>query len=104
MSDWVHVYTDSSADDVVRNGGAGRFIKYPNDQDISYLQEPTPPTIKQVEAIKKAAEILVDNTFTKVVILADALSGLQALEAEDKILNDLSTSLTLLCQEATVVL
>ena len=50
----------------------------------------------EVEAIKKAAEILVDTTFTKVVILTDALSVLQALEAEDKNLNDLSTSLTLL--------
>ena len=72
--------------------------------DISYLQEPTPNYKAEVEPIKKAAEILVDNTFTKVVIFTDALSVLQALEAEGKNLNDLSTSLTLLCQEATVVL
>ena len=50
----------------------------------------------------KAAEILVDTTLqSKVVILTNALSVLQALEAEDK---NLSTSLILLCQEVTVVL
>ena len=107
MSDWVHVYTDGSADDAVRNGGAGIFIRYPNDQEDRH-QLPTGAHSTnykaEVEAIKKAAEVLVDNTFTKVVILTDALSVLQALEAEDKNLNDLSTSLTLLCQEATVVL
>ena len=49
MSDWVHVYTDGSADDAVRNGGAGIYIRYPMTKkiDISYLQEPTPATIKQ---------------------------------------------------------
>ena len=41
-----------------------------------------------------------DTTFTKVVIFTDALSVLQALEAEDTNPNDLSTSLSLLCQEA----
>ena len=45
-----------------------------------------------------------DTTFTKVVILIDALSVLQALEAEDKNLNDLSTSMILLCQETAIVL
>ena len=45
-----------------------------------------------------------DTTFTKVVILTDALSVLQALEAEDKNLNDLSTSMILLCQETAIVL
>ena len=42
--------------------------------------------------------------YTKMVILKDALSILQALEVEDKNLNNLSTSLTFLYQEATVVL
>ena len=38
------------------------------------------------------------------VILTDPLSFLQALEAKDKNLNDLTKSLTFLCQEATLVL
>ena len=92
LSDWVQVYTDGSADDAVRNGGAGIYIRYPNDQEDRH-QLPTGAHSSnykaEVEAIKKAAEILVDTTFTKVVILTDALSFLQALEAEDKDLNDL---------------
>ena len=96
LSDWVQVYTDDSA---VRNGGAGIYIRYPNDQEDRH-QLPTGAHSSnykaEVEAIKKAAEILVDNTFTKMVILRDTLSVLQALEEEDKNLNYLSV-MKLLC-------
>ena len=62
-------------------------------EDRHQLPTGAHPTNYKAEAIKKAAKILMDTTFTKVFILTDALSVLQALEAEDKNLNDLSNSL-----------
>jgi len=58
----------------------------------------------EIEAVRKAAEVLVDEEVPKIVILTDALSVLQSLETEDKNMNELSTALAALCEGRTVVL
>ena len=60
-SSWIQVYTDGSATEAVRNGGAGVFIQYPNGQQ----QTADIPTGKQcsnytaeVEALTQAANFI----------------------------------------------
>jgi ribonuclease HI len=106
-SEWIQAYTDGSADGAIRNGGAGVYIRYPNNREDRY-QLPTgahSTNFKaEIEAIRKAAEVLVDENMPKIVILTDALSVLQSLETEDKNMNELSTALAVLCEGRTVVL
>ena len=36
QADWTHIYTDGSANDAVRNGGSGVFVRTPTGQTDSY--------------------------------------------------------------------
>ena len=36
QADWTHIYTDSSAEDAVRNWGSGVFVRTPTGQTVSY--------------------------------------------------------------------
>ena len=83
---WIQVYTDGSATDAVKCGGAGVHIQYPNGERQA---EAIPTGLHctnykaEVEALKHAANIIstrVDNS-SQVVFLIDALSVLQAFNA-----------------------
>ena len=107
---WTHVYTDGSADEAVKNGGAGVYIKYPGGREdrISLATGVYSTNFKaEAVAIQTGAAHLTDSPDTShnIVFLSDAKSVLQALETStDHNLNDLSTALTSLCRAHTVVL
>ena len=99
MQDWTHIYTDGSATEAVRNGGAGIFLRYTDgDEEIAI------PTGKystnyraEMEALCTAASAVAENparTKGKVVIFTDALSVLQAIQnSRNKETNPLTASL-----------
>jgi len=107
-SEWIRAYTDGSAEEAVRNGGAGIFVQYPNRMEEQH-QLPTgilSTNYKaEVVAITKAAQLLTEHPAQNIVILTDALSVLESLENnQDKHLNELTTALSILCTASTVIL
>ena len=82
---WTRIYTDGSATEATRNGGAGVVIEYP--QSKTTLSEPTGLHCSnyraEVEALSLAAsEIKTNPTHrSQCVFLTDALSVLEALDA-----------------------
>ena len=83
---WARVYTDGSAEDAVRNGGAGVRVQHGVD-DEEHVSIPTGlhSTNYKTEAmpLEKAATILERSERTKnnVVFLTDALSVLQSVKS-----------------------
>ena len=109
-SEWTHVYTDGSATDAVRNGGAGIFIQYPGgaQEQISVPTGLYSTNFRaEAEALKTAATLVEDSELTthNIVFLSDALSVLQSLErSRNTEVNELASSLSSLSQKHTVVL
>ena len=81
---WIRAYTDGSATDAVKDGGAGVYIRH---QDGNTTSKAIPTGIHcsnyraEVEALKLAVETVQDGPqdCTQVVFLTDALSVLEAL-------------------------
>ena len=81
---WIRVFTDGSATDAVRNGGAGVYIQYPSGETHA---EAKPTGLHctnyraEAEALTHAANTISSRTDqdTQVVFLTDALSVLQAV-------------------------
>ena len=88
---WIRIYTDGSATNATKNGGAGIYIEYPNGEKKTKAN-PTGLYCSnykaEEEAIIHAAQIITndDDNTTPVVFLTDALSVLQAL-INDKVPN-----------------
>ena len=107
---WTQVYTDGSAEQAVKNGGAGIYIKFPGRKEAR-LAIPTghfSTNYKaEAEAITQGAQFVKQSphTSSKIVFLSDAKSVLQAVKtSKDKDLNKLLSALTSLIQTNTVVL
>ena len=107
---WTHVYTDGSAEEAVRNGGAGIFIQYPGGREdrISIPTGTFSTNYKaEADALSTAATFIETSPHSSknVVFLSDALSVLQALQTSRSFdLIDLSSALYSLCRKCTVVL
>ena len=107
---WTLGYTDGSAENAVRNGGAGVYIQYAGGKEdkISLATGLYSTNYKaEAEALKTAAAHFEASTHAslKVVLLTDALSVLQALQSNrDTELNDLSAALASLCRRHEVTL
>ena len=107
---WTHGYTDGSAENAVRNGGAGVYIQYAGGKEdkISVATGLYSTNCKaEAEALKTAAAHIEASTHASpnVVLLTDALSVLQALQSNrDTELNDLSAALASLCRGHAVIL
>lgn len=84
---WIRVYTDGSATNAVKNGGAGIYIQYPNGERT---EEALPTGLyctnykAEVDALIKAADTIASRADqnTQVVFLTDALSVLQAYNSD----------------------
>ena len=82
---WTHVYTDGSATDAVKDGGAGIVIQCTDGQPVN-ISIPTGVYCTnyqaEVEALQHAVHAVKDlsKTGEKVVFLTDALSVLEALQ------------------------
>ena len=106
---WTLGYTDGSAENAVRNGGAGVYIKYAGGKEdkISLTTGLYSTNYKaEAEALKTAAAHIVVSTHASPnVVLTGALYVLQALQSNrDVELNDLSTAIASLCRRHTVTL
>ena len=83
-STWTHVFTDDSAENSVRNGGSGAYIRSP-DGTTSSLSIPADDLSSnyraEVHALKAATELLIEEHYNQqnTVLLSDSLSALQSL-------------------------
>ena len=107
---WTHVYTDGSAEEAVRKGGAGIYIQYPEGREerICLATGLYSTNYKaEAEALKVAAAHMEASpqASNNIVFLTDALSVLQALQSNrNSELNSLSSTLASLCRNHVVVL
>lgn len=105
---WIRVYTDGSAQNAVKNGGAGVYIEYPNntrDADKISTGKHCHNYDAEIQAIKLATNKLLNNTTLgphPAVFLTDSRSALQALQSRK--LPELQNLLAELCKQRTVVL
>ncbi|KAK7111001.1 hypothetical protein V1264_014788 [Littorina saxatilis] len=104
---WIHAYTDGSATDAARDGGAGVLVRYPEGE----AQTVSIPTglhctnySAEVQALRTAATIVdgSDHECPQVVFLTDAMSALQALSANKE--TELNNALQQVAQNRRVVL
>ena len=108
--DWTYVFTDGSAEEATRNGGAGYYIEYPDgkeDRQCFATGIFSSNYKAEAEALRAAASYVMNspNTSKSVVFLSDALSVLQALQSgKDMELNSLSNSLAQLCKNYNITL
>ena len=83
-STWTHVFTDGSAENAVRNGGSGAYIRHP-DGTTSSLSIPAGDLSSnyraEVHALKATTEHLIEEVCNQqnVVLLSNSLSALQSL-------------------------
>ena len=107
---WTEVYTDGSATEATKDGGAGVFIKYTEGEaKLSYATGKYSTNYKaETMAMKNAAEELCRNSNKikpNTVILTDALSVLQGLKnMKEKELDPLRRELMNLTTKTKVVL
>ena len=84
-SSWIRVYTDGSAENATKNGGAGIYIEYPDStRKSSSISTGTfcSNYSAEIQAIMEATKVLAGSSMEnqQVVILTDALSVLIAFE------------------------
>ena len=108
---WARAYTDGSAEEAVKNGGGGLFIKFPDGRSISKsVATGTHSTNFRAEAcaLLHAAETLnkEDSLPTSTVFLTDCKSVLQSLQTPggDQTVRAIREELDLLKQRTGVVL
>ena len=108
---WTHVYTDGSAEEGMKNGGNGAYIRY-SDGDTTSLSVPGGLQCSnyraEILAISTAAEHLLESTkeMGNIAIFTDSLSTLQALNSADpdQMIQGLHSSLAKLIAKFTVSL
>ena len=108
---WTHVYTDGSAEEGMKNGGSGVYIRY-SDGDTTSLSVPGGLQCSnyraEILAISTAAEHLLESRkkMGNTTIFADSLSTLQALNSADpdQMIQGLHSSLAKLTAQFTVSL
>ena len=108
---WTHVYTDGSAEEGMKNGGSGVYIRY-SDGDTTSLSVPGGLQCSnyraEILAISTAAEHLLESRkkMGNIAIFTDSLSTLQALNSSDpdQMIQGLHSSLAKLTAQFTVSL
>ena len=107
--EWIRTYTDGSAEDATRNGGAGVFIQYPQGSEDS-LAFPTGSNSTNYKseaiALEKGANHLGTKQMSpqKIVFLSDAQSVIDRLKSyKDKELNNTTKAICSLCEDHEVV-
>ena len=109
QADWTHVYTDGSAEDAVRNGGSGVFVRTPTGQTVSYSNATGRKCSHfkaETSALQNAVAYIAEMKPQQTVILTDSKAALQSLicNTPDQPIHQLPKDLQLLPHECTVVL
>ena len=81
-TEWTHVYTDGSAEDAVRNGGSGIYIRFPDGrchtQSLPSGKLSTNYRAEQLALLEAASHLnTTDTAGTHVVFLTDCRSALE---------------------------
>ena len=108
---WTHIFTDGSATEAVKNGGAGVYIRY-TDGEITKLSfsggRRCTNYRAELIAIKEAIAFILekDKECRKVVIFSDSLSALQALESNstEEIIIEILNLIQRLCESSILTL
>ena len=82
---WTHIYTDGSADDAVKNGGCGVYVRTPTGQTHSSSRATGQKCSNfkaEVLALQEAVEYIQNNRPNKSVVLTDSKAALQSLTSE----------------------
>ena len=83
-STWTLVFTDGSAENAVRNGGSGAYIRRSDGNTFSLFipaGDLSSSYRAEVHALKAATELLIEEDCSEqnIVLLFDSLSALQSL-------------------------
>ena len=81
QADWTHVYTDGSAEDAVRNGGSGVFVRTTTGQTVSYSNATGRKCSNfkaEISALQNAVVYIAEMKPQKTVILKDSKASLQS--------------------------
>ena len=109
QADWTHIYTDSSAEEAVRNGGSGMFVRTPTGQTVGYSNATGRKCSNfkvETSALQNAEVYIAEMNPQKTVILTDSKAALQSLTSNtpDQPIHQLLKDLQLLPHECTVIL
>ena len=109
QTEWTHIYTDGSADDAVRDGGSGVYVRTPTGQTHTYERATGQRCSNfraEVVALQLAAAHITEHSPDKAVILTDSKAALQALNSDspDLAVCKLQRDLRQLPQQSTTVL
>ena len=109
---WAHIYTDGSAEDAVRNGGGGIYMKFPHGTRTSKVV----PTGKLSSNFRAEACALLEATTilnsseslpANAVILTDCKSVLQSVQGsrdQSELMRSIRRELTSLSQKTNLVM
>ena len=106
---WTHIYTDGSADDAVKNGGSGVFIKTTDGQKHTFSNA-TGKRCSNFKAETLALQTAISHIITtqpeKSVILSDSKAALQSLSSDspDRDVQKIKEDLHSIPPRCTVVL
>ena len=79
---WTHIYTDGSAEEAVRNGGSGVFVRTPTGQTFGYSNATGRKCSNfkaETSALQNAVAYIAEMKPQKTVILTDSKAALQSL-------------------------
>ena len=110
--EWAHIFTDGSADEAVRNGGGGVYMKFPDGTRSSHMvstgKYSTNFRAEACALLKAATELNTPETAPeKTVILSDCKSLLQSLQSckdQSKLMGDLRKELAVLNYRTQLVI
>ena len=81
QADWTHIYTDGSAEDAVRNGGSGVFVRVPTGQTVNYTNASGRKCSNfkaETSAVQTEGAYIAEMKPHKTVILTDSKAALQS--------------------------
>ena len=110
--EWAQIYTDGSAEEAIRNGGGGVYMKFPDGTRASHIvttgKYSTNFRAEACALLKAAKELNTPETAPeKTVILSDCKSLLQSLQSckdQSKLMGDLRKELAALNSRTQLVI
>ena len=79
QADWIHIYTDGSAEDAARNGSSNVFVRTRTGQTVSYSNATgriCSNFTAETSALQNAAAYIAEMKLQKTVILTDSKAAL----------------------------
>ena len=109
QTEWTRIYTDGSADEAIKNGGSGVYVKTSTGETHTYERATGKKCTNfraEVAALQIAATHIIEKKPDKAVVLTDSKAALQALNSDtpDLAVYKLKEDLLHLPEKCTTVL